>query len=291
MRRLVIACAACALLMMIETAACFALALDIEKSYPHDGSTGLSPVNCAVKVYFNQDISDPANSAANSECFTLTGPDGKELEVKVINDTKSNNMVLVVVSQDLEQDTKYKLTISGDFVATSGELLETDKTITFSTRNQANDTKVSMIMMVCMLVFVIFFSTKVMKKQADKDAAEKEKEKKVNPYKVSKKTGKSVEAIVAKTEKEKQKKAAEEAKLKGDRKKIDYDDDEDEYEYVLNDNYRVSGPRPISAAGSTYLSGKKAKAEAAAKKKAAVKAAGTTRPKKQTGKSKNKKKK
>ena len=291
MRRLLIACAACALMFMFETAACFALALEIEKSYPQDGKTGLSPINCAVKVYFNQDISDEANIEANSACFILTGPDGEQKDIRVINDTKSKNMILVTSLNDLDQDTEYKLTISGDFMATSGEILETERAITFRTRTTANDTKVSMVMMVVMLVAVIFFSSKFMKKQAQKEADEKEKASKVNPYKVSKKTGKSVEEIVAKTEKQKRKKEAEEAKLKRDGESKVYDDDEIEEILELNDNYRVAGPRPISAAGSTYRSGKKAKAEAAAAKKAAEKAAGTTRPKKQSAKSRNKKKK
>ena len=284
MKRLGIAAAALAMAILLETAICFAGTLEIEGSYPKDGGTGLSPVNCAVKVFFNQDVYDAANLEANSECFILTGTDGKREEIRVLKDEKNRNMVLVVLNNDLEQDTEYRLTVLGDFVASSGDLLENDTTITFRTRNQGSDNTTTMIMMVVMFVGVIFFSTKMMKKQNQKDGDEKDA--KVNPYKVSKETGKSVEEIVAKTDKQKRKKADEEA-----RRKARLSDDEVVEETLeINYNKRVRGPRPISAAGSAYLSGKKAKARAEEAKRAAARAAGTTNPKKKSGKQKNRKK-
>jgi len=296
MRRTVIACAACALMVILETAVCFAGSLEIEKSYPRDGETGRSPVNFAVKLYFSQDIPDTSDIDAYKGYFKMTDSEKKAQDIRIIKDTKSDNMILVICNKDLAADTEYKLTISGEFTAKSGDSLETDRTITFRTRNMSNDNTISMVMMVVMLVVVIFFSSRMMKKQNEKEEEEKAKDAKVNPYKVSKRTGKSVESVVAKTEKQKRKREAEEAKLKGkdkDKEAHYEDEDEDEYEEWLeiNDNKRVKGPRPISAAGSTYRSGKKAKAEAAAKKKAAARAAGTTKPKNQSGKNKNKKKK
>ena len=48
-----------------------------------------------------------------------------------------------------------------------------------------------------------------------------------------------------------------------DRAKRKADDDEDDYEYEEdNGNYKVKGPRPISAGGSSYIPGRKALAEA-----------------------------
>ena len=46
----------------------------------------------------------------------------------------------------------------------------------------------------------------------------------------------------------------------------------------------MTGPRPISAAGSTYKTGRKAKAEREKAVATAKAAAGTTRPKNATGK-------
>ena len=278
-------------LTMLPALTCFADSLEIVDSYPRDGGTGLQPVNCAVKLYFNQDVSGEKYMTANSTCFRITGPDKKALPITVLHDSKDTSMVLVVLKDTLAEDTEYKLTISGDFTATSGDMLEKNKTITFRTRSTKNDGKVSMVMMGVMFVGIIIFSSRQMKRQTQKDAEAKEKNAKVNPYKVSKKTGKSVEDIVKKEDKIKRKKAAEEAKVKaaaGDNKETKGHAEEEE---EVSTNIRVSGPRPISAAGSTYKSGKKAKAEAAAKKKAAERSAGTTKPKNQQAKKRNKNKK
>ena len=296
MKRLGVIAATLLLFTLFQTAVCFAAGLEIVNSYPRDGGTGLQPVNCAVKIYFNQDVSSADYITANNNCFSITDPENNELPVTVLHDTKDNTMVLVVLNDVLQSDTEYKLTISGEFTASNGAMLEDDRTITFRTRNLKTDTNTSMVMMVVMFAGILFFSSKQMKRQAKK-AAEKGGDGKVNPYKVSKETGKPVTEIVKKTEKIRKKKADEEAK-----KRVQEDvyvADEDEYDDAdiweeENDNIRVRRRRPISEGGSTYRSGKKAKAEAAAKKKAVEeakrKAMGTTNPKKQSNKSKKKKK-
>ena len=287
MKRFSIIAATTLLMMLLSTAVCFAEALVVVKSHPKDGGTGVQPVNCAVKIYFNQDVSSEINIAANEECFKITDPDGKVYPVTVYHDTKDNTMVLVVLNELLSDDTEYRLVISGDFRASSGVVLENDTSITFRTMNQGTNTTISMAMMAVMFVGIIFFSSKQMKRQAEKDAEAKEKNPRVNPYKVSKKTGKSVEEVIKKTEKDKQKKAAEDAKYKPKEKERERSARD---VYAVEGNRKVKGPRPISAGGSTYLSGKKAKAEAEAKKKAAARAAGTTKPKNKSSKKKHKKK-
>ena len=63
---------------------------------------------------------------------------------------------------------------------------------------------------------------------------------------------------MAKINKEQAKKAAKQAK-----KAAKHSADEEEYEEIVdNGNHRVKGPRPISASGSTYITGRKAAAEA-----------------------------
>ena len=91
----------------------------------------------------------------------------------------------------------------------------------------------------------------------------------VNPYKVAKKTGKSVEDIVAKDQKKKEKSAS--ALARKERHKR-----ENKVE-ISSNNMRVSAPRPISEAGSTY---KRPKVDTQGKK--------NTNPKNQSGKQKNK---
>ena len=103
-----------------------------------------------------------------------------------------------------------------------------------------------------------------------------------NPYKEAKRTGKSVQEVIAQHEKEEARRAAKEARKHKD-------DDEDEYEWIDVNTYRVSKRRPISEGGSTYITGRKAiaeakKAEAEAKK--AAKAAAKRNVKKGKGKKK-----
>ena len=84
------------------------------------------------------------------------------------------------------------------------------------------------------------------------------KEEPFNPYKEAKKTGKSVAEVIAAHEKEMAKKAAKDAKKAARHQ----EEDDDEYEEIEdNGNYKVKGPRPISASGSTYITGRKAEAE------------------------------
>jgi len=300
MRRLGVACAILILTLLLQTAASFAGTLQIVSTYPEDGATGMYPLNFAIKVHFGQDVSDARGMDVNNH-FVITGPMDPEtnrvptIVPTVLFDPKNPEMVLVVLNQDLEANTEYKLTISGGFSTPDGRSLEEDHVIRFTTRDMGRDMNTSMVMMILFLIVIVFVTTIQTKRKAKKDEEEKDKKAKVNPYKVSKQTGKSVAAIVEKDEKEKKKKAAEEAKLKAE--EPEYEDDYDDYdddEYEDNDNYRVAGPKRISPF-SKYKSGKKAKAKAAAKKaeeEARKKAAaGTTKPKNQTGKAKNKKKK
>ncbi|MEG1584536.1 MAG: hypothetical protein RR361_05750, partial [Anaerovorax sp.] len=105
----------------------------------------------------------------------------------------------------------------------------------------------------------------------------------------AKETGKPVEEVMAQLAKEKAKAEAKAKRRSGGNGSNEEDDDEDE-EVVVSNNKRVKGPRPISAGGSTYVTGRKAAAEKAkleAERKALAK---NTNPKNATGKKKNKKK-
>jgi len=286
MRRPLACAAALILALLLQTAACFAGTLEVTSTYPKDGATSVYPLNFAVKVYFDKDISSTEYIDINNISFLIKDSENKRQPATVFYDSKNKDMVLVVLNEELEQDTEYTFTVLSGFTAANGDVLENDYTMTFTTRNMKKDMNTSMILMMVMFVGIMFFSAKQMKRQAQKEAEEKDKEAKVNPYKVSKKTGKSVTEIVEKNEKDKRKKAAAEAKLKAQMAKYEDDDDDGEEYEEDNGNKRVTAPRPISA-WSTYRSGKKAKAEAAAKKKAA---AGTTKPKNQSGKAKNKNK-
>lgn len=261
------------LMVMMTTSLCFAGTLKLDDTYPRDGDKGMQVENSGVKLYFNQNMISEQNENVNLDCFKFTDQKGKALPIKVLYSPKEEGLVLVLVDkQTLLSDSSYKLSISGDVTSASGDTLGKDMTIKFNTVDTSSAMKANMIMMGLMMVGVIFVSSKAAKKKEEKEKEEVVGEEKVNPYKVSKETGKSVEAVVAKDKKEKEKQRKKMEKKLAKQVQEVYDDEE----IIDNDNKRVKGPRPISEGGSTYITGRKAAAEEAAKRKAQ---AGTTRPK------------
>lgn len=270
------------LTVMMTTSLCFAGTLGLDDSYPRDGDKGMAVENSGVKLYFDQEMINKDNEAENLNCFKLTNKKGEKMPLKVLYSPKEEGLVLVLVDkQALESDNEYKLTISGDVMSASGDTLGKDMTIKFNTVDTGAAMKANMIMMGLMMVGVIWVSSKAAKKKEEKDKTEIEGEEKVNPYKRAKETGKSVEQIVEKDQKDKEKHRKKMEKKRA--KEAIEDDYDDDYDVVVNYNKRVKGPRPISTGGSTYITGRKAAAEEAARKKAE---AGTTRPKKKGNKKK-----
>ncbi|QIB68123.1 hypothetical protein Ami103574_01820 [Aminipila butyrica] len=275
MKRSIGAIAALVLLMvMMTTSFGFAGTLKLEDSYPRDGDKGMQVENSGVKLYFNQKMIAKNNIEENLESFKLTDAKGKALPIRVLYSPKEEGLVLVLVdNQTLLSDSTYKLSISKDVMAASGDTLAKNQSITFNTVDTSSAMKANMAMMGIMVVGVVFMSSRAAKKQMEKDKEEAGVEEKVNPYKVAKETGKSVEEVVALDQKDKEKQRRKQAKKLAKEAEEWTDEDEDA---VLNDNKRVKGPRPIAAGGSAYLTGRKAAAEERARKQAQ---AGTTRPK------------
>nr|WP_315024795.1 hypothetical protein [uncultured Aminipila sp.] len=269
------------LMVMMTTSLCFAGTLELEDSYPRNGDKGMQVVNSGVKLYFNQNMIDKNNEAANLKCVKLTDSKGNKLPLRLLYSPKEKGLVLVLVDkQTLLSDRAYKLSVSGDIMAASGDTLGEDVHIKFNTVDTSSSMKANMIMMGIMMVGVIWVSSKSAKRKEEKDKEEAAADDKVNPYKIAKETGKSVEEIVAKDQKDKEKQRRKmEKKLAREAQDDDYDEDD----VVVNDNKRVKGARPISAGGSSYITGRKAAAEEAARRKAQ---AGTTKPKNK-GKKKN----
>lgn len=278
-------------MILMSFSFCFASGLELLDSYPKDGSNNASPENFLVKLYFNEDVSSQEKQADNEGEFKFTDAKGKTLPIKVLYDSKKPKEIWVLVEKTLESDSEYKLHISGDLEMANGDYLGQDKTINLKTRNVSTDNNVNMglmgVMMVGMIVFTSLSAKRQLKKQEEEESASSEA--KVNPYKVAKVTGKTVEDVVAKTEKEKEKARAQaQKKNKGKTQGQGETTIESDTEQG-KDTQRVTGPRPISATGSTYITGRKEKAEKERELAAAKASAGTTRPKTATGKSKNKK--
>ena len=275
------------LIVLMAVSTCFAGTFTLEDSYPRDGDTNKAIDNFGVKLYFNEDVLSKENEAANKKCFVIKDAEGNKVPTLVVYSPKEEGLVMVLADYNnkdfvIQQDTEYTLSISEDFVAANGDVLGESTKITFKTLNQSRAMTVNMVLMGVMFAGMFFFSSKSMKKEQEK----RQQEEKVNPYKVAKETGKSVEEIVAKDQKAKEKKRKAEA-----RKAARDAGTEIAEEDIDPDNYRVKGPRPISEGNSTYKTGRKALAEEKKRKEAAAKAKGTTKPKNQSGKSKNNKKK
>lgn len=277
------------LMTLLSFSMCFASGLELLDSYPQNGSNESRPENFLVKLYFNEDVSATEVQKDNEKAFKFTDPKGETLPIKVLYDSKKPKEIWVMVNETLQQDSSYKLYISGDLKVANGDTLGKDTTLKMKTRSTSTDNNVNMAMMGVMMVGMIFFTSlstkRTLKKQEEEAKADDSV--KVNPYKLAKETGKSVEDIVAKTEKEKEK--AKEKAEKKNKGKSDNRSKIDEETESAKDTKRVTGARPISVTGSTYITGRKEKAEKEREKAAAKAAAGTTRPKSATGKDKNKK--
>lgn len=134
--------------------------------------------------------------------------------------------------------------------------------------------------MAVMMVGMIVFTTRAAKKATEKEDQDAGKTKTVNPYKEAKRTGKSVEEIVAKDKQRKAKEAEAYAKKKAKEAEIMAALEEEVEE--ISSNKRVSAPKPISVTGSDY----KVKVVKSQPEKKA-----STNPKNQSGKKKNSKNK
>ena len=233
------------------------------KSYPADGANNAAVENLGVKVTFSTAINSEKNKAANEKCFTLIGPDGSTLPTKVYFNPNDSTQLLVLYDTATggqitsKVNEPYQLKISKDLIDNDGNSLGEDITINFETLNQSRNTRVYFVMMLLMMAGMAFMTQRQMRKaQAEEGGDAPKKEEPFNPYKEAKRTGKSVAEVMAEHEKEVAKQEAKAAKKAAEEE--DYYEEEEED----NGNYKVKGPRPISRGGSSYITGRKALAEA-----------------------------
>lgn len=274
------------LVLIIATSSTAFGALVLKESFPKDGGTDYNAMNFAVKLYFNQDV----NTEGNQNAIQFFDEEKNKVDFTIAYSEKEEGLALIVVKGDLNQSSKYRVIVNDTFVSASGEFLEEPITLNFTTRDTSKDMTVNMALMGVMMLVVVVLSTKSLKKDG-KDKKQKKPDEKVNPYKEARKKGKSVTDVVQKDQR-----AKERAKKAEDREKAIREKDKEAIlkskglykEEEENPNVkRVKAKRPIKTAGSTYVSGTKARAEAEAKREEARKAKGTTNPKK--GKSKARK--
>ena len=283
------------LVILMAAPAAFAGELAIEKSTPKDGDKGTAIDNLGVKIYFTEPMYSEKYNAQNEKCFKITDDTGKEIPLVVVFNKKEGyeNQVLVLEDTNndkykVKADTEYTLTISPELVSATGDSLSQEtlanNTMTFRTLNQKRTQAVNMAMMFVMMAVMMGATMRSTKKGVEEEQKKRAELEKVNPYKEAKKTGKSVSEIVAQEQKKREKY---EAELEAERAEWEAEKAAEEAERqaaieaaLAAGRKHVSRPRPISEAGSTYKTGRKALAEKKAAEEAARKAKGTTNPKK-----------
>lgn len=264
-------------------------------SSPKDGTDNVAVDNFSVKIRFNKEM-EPKSEAvrkSNAAQFQLIDKkEGEKIPLKIYYSPKEKGLIMVAAdySDNNKKDVQikgareYTLTIGDKLQSADGSRFNHTQTITVKTLNQQRSTMVYMILMVAMMGGMVFFTIRSTKKAQEKEQEEKKNSGKGhNPYKEAKKTGKSVEEIVAKDRKAKAKADEALARQKAREAEIEAEILE---EMRRAKNKRVSKPDPISAMGSSYRHPvRQTKTEEAQEPKKTSK--GTTNPKNQSGKKKN----
>ena len=191
------------LMIMISAPMAFASSLQLVDTYPKDGGTGFEPINLMVKLTFNDNVGDVAVQSTNSKAFKVVDQAGKSVPFKALYTPDDNTRISLLMSGDLIANTEYKVSIDSSLVSTSGQTLGTIKTVTFKTRNVAKDSQISTIMMFVMVAVMVLYSTWDAKRKARKEAEAASKTGKVNPYKVAKEKGKTVDKAGSGSDKKK----------------------------------------------------------------------------------------
>ena len=274
--------------------------LELVNSSPEDGATGVAVDNLSVKMRFNKDVTPASNEIrkANAKQFKMVDADGKKIPLKVYYSEKEKGLILVAADvydgsskNRIKGGADYTLTVGRNFQATDGSTTGQQIAVKMTTLNQGRSTAIYMLLMVLMMAGMVFFTVRSTKNAEKKKKEEREFKEGVNPYKEAKKSGKSVAEVVAKENKKKAKK--EEAIRR--QKEAEAAIEAEIIEKIRREsNKRVSAPRAISSAGSTLklkvvndaghkVDPAKAKSEVHKSNK------GTTNPKGQSGKARNKK--
>ena len=271
------------LIMIITTAApAFAGTFGIESTTPEDGAKNTTKENLCVKINFTSEIGNDESIEANKDAFRIIDKNGKEFPALIYYNKENPKYALILADTTkipqsgknaIKDDMEYTCILDADFRDNDGNTLGTDQKISFTTMNQGRGMIIYMVLMVGMMVAMMVATVIQTKKDAEKQAeAAVKKEETFNPYKEAKQSGKSVEQVIVEHEKESQKGDGLLGGLLGGSKEKQ-DEEKEERGKRDGEYYCVKKPQPISAAGSTYKTGRKAKAEAEAKKREAEKQA------------------
>lgn len=269
-----------AIMMLFASAFAFAGTGDLKmiSSYPEDGQKNTSMENVGVKVKFATPVGADETLKANMKRVRILDDEGKAIPVRVVAKGKELLVMADMSNKDLKIKNKseYTVVIDPDFADNDGNTLGKETTITFETFNQKVNNTINMVMMFVMMGGVMVLSLRQMTNE-NKDKEKKKAEESgaaFNPYREAKRTGKSVDEVIAEEEARKAKKARKNARKEKQAAAIRAKLEEDiSLSSILPNVYSVKKPAPISKAGSKHVSGRaKKKAEPAKKQQSKTRA-------------------
>ena len=207
------------IIAMLMSPVCYASGLEIVGTTPKDGGKGYQPQNMAVKIKFNEEMLE----AGNASHFSVTSADGRGVPFQLVcSEEKYPNELWLVISETLMPDTEYRVNIASGVKSKAGNVLSGNQTTSFRTRNTKTDSKISMVLMLGMMGFMFIASARAAKNQeAEAAAPVKKNDPNLNPYKISKERGISLEEAKAIVEKEKAKQAKAQEKYEREKARRD----------------------------------------------------------------------
>ena len=238
-------------------------ALKLVSTYPKDGQKNTSVENVGVKLMFNNSVSSEDTRNHNKGCISIVNKKtGKKLKIKLLSSKRHKGLVLALGDNadgklKVVNNAEYELRIDKSFADDNGNTLGRDIRLNFTTFNQKLNNSINVALMIVMFGGIALMTIREQKKKRDEENAESSKETKkketFNPYKEAKRTGRSVEDVLAEHNRKEAK------KMKKLRRKGESSDEEESTDLNLAELlpyvYRVRAPRPISDAGGRYKSG------------------------------------
>lgn len=272
--------------IMVMACSAFSFAadgLELVSSYPEDGQKNTSMENLGVKLTFNHPINSEEAKKVDASKFSIVDQDGEKVPVQVLFSDKNDGLVLVVADIDqgfiAKNNSEYTLTIDGGLVDNDGNVLEKAQTITFRTYNQKVNNMVNMGMMFFMFGGIMFFTMRQNKQKEEESSDKDENKEAFNPYREAKRTGKSVEEVMAEQAKKEEKLARKKAR-KNKGKDEPQDKKIENCAELLNNVYHVHAPAPVSKEDRSVNALNKMRKDAARAEKAEKEARAARRKRK-----------
>lgn len=176
------------LLVILSVTSVFAAGdFELVDSSPAAGYEKVQAQNVMVKLFFSEEVSAEATQEANKAMFAVKDEKGKAIPFTVYYDEKNPNSVNLMLEENLTEDMKYKVTVSGEMVSNDGDTLGKETVVDFKTYAPNNTGYV--ILMVAMVAVMMFMTMRDQKRAID---AENDVKKdamagvQTNPYKLAK---------------------------------------------------------------------------------------------------------